>query len=165
MESVALSFSRGFEKDHNIRNILKGEWVDLYDEKGRKLPGIRGKSGTVIKRANGEELGADMVEMEQGSKFPLHTHDGDHILYVMLDSGRGGVVVDGVTHIVEPGDTISIPGELAHGVTTLEDEPINLRFLAIGVPHKHVSATDRMSYADEEEAEKYMAEAQQKFED
>jgi len=91
-----------------------------------------------------------LIEMQPGSAFPLHTHPGDHILYVL--AGPGLVHVDGVDHRVNTGDTIFIPAEYPHGVRTIREAPA-LVFLAVGFPHKHVSAPDRMRLLNGKDAQ------------
>lgn len=141
MRTVLESAARQFAQAEHIRNVLAGDWVDLFDEYGHKLEGIRGRMGAAGMTVAGHEIGADLIEMQPGSAFPLHVHPGDHILYVL--SGPGIVHVDGVDHWVGTGDTIFIPAEYPHGVKTLSSAP-PLVFLAVGCPHKHVSARDRM---------------------
>jgi quercetin dioxygenase-like cupin family protein len=92
--------------------------------------------------AEGHELGVDLFEMQPGSSFPLHTHDGDHILYGI--KGQVHVSVDGKDHVMKEGDSVFIPAEYPHGVKTIIDNNEPVQFLAFGYPHKHVSAKDRM---------------------
>lgn len=146
---------RKFVADDHIKNLLHdGDWQPMYDDRGNLLEGIRGKMGAIGLRANEEEFGADLIEMEPGSAFPLHVHPGDHILYVLEDSVDGIVHVDGVDYVVRPGDSIFIPADYPHGVKTFTSDqflaraPGPLRFLAVGVPHKHVSSTERMRIVD-----------------
>jgi mannose-6-phosphate isomerase-like protein (cupin superfamily) len=86
--------------------------------------------------------------MDLGTRFPLHVHPGDHILFVL--SGRGGVVINQEFHPVGPNDSIFIAAEYPHGVCgpkRPEDAP--LRFLAVGVPHMNVESKDRMKLVEE----------------
>jgi quercetin dioxygenase-like cupin family protein len=143
MRTVLEHAARQFVAGDHIRSLLAGAGVPLHDEAGAALPGIRGRIGAAAVAADGQEIGVDLIEMQPGSAFPLHTHPGDHILYVQ--SGAGAVHVDGREHRVKAGDTIFIPAEYPHGVQGPPPgaaEPIV--FLAFGHPHKHVSATDRM---------------------
>jgi quercetin dioxygenase-like cupin family protein len=133
--------------EFRCRNLEREEWVALLDERGRELPGIRGKAGVAGRSADGREFGADRIEMEPGTAFPLHTHEGDHILYV--ERGRGYVHVNGVDHRVGAGDTIFVPAHYPHGVQTDPacEEPFV--FLAVGYPHRHVQARDRMTLVED----------------
>jgi quercetin dioxygenase-like cupin family protein len=142
MESVLKSAVRKFISKAHIRNVLEGEWVEMVNEEGETLQGIRGRVGTVALTAEETEIGADAIEMQPGSAFPLHVHPGDHILYII--QGGGLVHVDGVDYKVRKGDTIFIPAEYPHSVKTFDTAPSPLTFLAVGHPHKHISAKDRM---------------------
>lgn len=112
--------------------------------KGTLCPVFVGAWARPVSVKAARSFGVDLIEMDPGSAFPLHVHPGDHILYVLDDSVAGIVHVDGVDYVVRPGDSIFIPAEYPHGVKTFAHVPAPLRFLAVGVPHKHVSATDRM---------------------
>lgn len=110
-----------------------------------------------------EELGIDLIEMEPGANFPLHRHPGDHILIGI--QGAGTIRVDGYAHPMWPGQTVFVAAEQEHGVGTHQSlrsismDWIKSReafassqlfmFYAIGVPHKHVSASDRMLLVDD----------------
>ena len=140
---------RKFVSDQHLVNLLAGSWVKLLDDQGRTLKGIRGRPGAVSIGLDGAEFGIDAIQMDQGTAFPLHTHPGDHILYVL--TGSGFVFVDGVDHEVRAGDSIFIAGELPHGVRTAgyldgrrnRGEP--LVFLAFGHPHMPLSSSERMT--------------------
>jgi mannose-6-phosphate isomerase-like protein (cupin superfamily) len=146
MDSVLESVARQWIAEDQLRNVLEGgEWVDMLDSDGKKLEGIRGKNGVSSKKLDGTMFGADLIEMQPGSKFELHVHSGDHILYIQ--SGVGAVHINGVNHSVTKGDLIGIPGELPHGVVgppLVATEPLVI--IAIGHPHKHVGASDRMQH-------------------
>jgi len=135
-------FRSRFISEEHIRNVMSGAWVELFDEEGRKLEGIRGRAGAAAVTEAGIEFGADLIEMQPGSEFPLHTHAGDHLLYII--GGPGIVHVDGVDHRVVEGDTVYVPAEYPHAVRTIATSPRALVVLAVGHPHKHVSAHDRM---------------------
>ena len=131
----------GFDRRHHIRNVLNGEWIDLVDEVGTSLPGIRGQIGAASHTTEGRDFGADLIEIRQGNAFPIHQHPGDHILYVI--QGSGLVYADGTDHPVAAGDTIFIPAEHPHGVTTPAAAGAPLVILAVGHPHRRLDARDR----------------------
>ena len=110
-----------------------------------------------------EELGIDLIELQPGAAFPLHRHPGDHILIGV--QGAGTIRVDGVAYPIWPGQTVFVAAEQEHGVGTHADlaaipegwtnsreayaaSPVFILY-AIGVPHKHVSSTDRMILVDD----------------
>ena len=142
MEGVLRAATRRFVSSGHIRNVMTGSWVPMFDEEGRELDGIRGRMGVAATTQDGVSIGIDLMEMSPGAAFPLHVHDGDHLLYVV--SGRGLVHVGGVDHPVEDGDTVHIPALLPHGVKTDPSSDSKLVLLAVGHPHKPLSALDRM---------------------
>jgi quercetin dioxygenase-like cupin family protein len=141
MRSILESAVREFVASEHLRNVLAGAWVDLRDERENVLPGIRGRVGAAGLTVAGEEIGADLIEMQPGAAFALHTHPGDHVLYVL--GGVGVVHIGGVDYPVRTGDSIFIPAEKPHGVRAPQ-AAFPLTFLAFGHPHKHLAAPDRM---------------------
>lgn len=142
MEPISHSAIRKFAAEEHIRHVLDGPWIELLTEAGTSLAGIHGRAGAAALSAEGVEIGADLIEMQPDSMFPLHTHPGEHILYII--KGEGLVHVDGVDHRVRMGDTIFIPAEYAHGVRTVPMAVTPLVLLAVGYPHKHLGSHDRM---------------------
>lgn len=142
---------RQFTRDSHIANILAGEWTVMVDDSGNQLAGIRGRAGVALPTVEGVEIGADLIEMQPGSAFPLHIHPGEHILYVI--KGQGCVHVDGRDHTIQEGDTIFVPAEYPHGVKTKDNAADPFLLLAFGYPHKHIGAQDRMRVVTEGGAE------------
>jgi quercetin dioxygenase-like cupin family protein len=142
---------RKFVKSEHLKNVLAGDWVSLVNEWGETLPGIRGRAGAILQTEEGVEFGADLIEMQPGSAFALHTHPGNHILYII--KGSGMVHCDGVDYHVRKGDTIAIPAEYPHGVKTYTSAPGPLIFLAVGHPHKAIDSRDRMKLVEIEHGE------------
>ena len=140
MRTVLESAAREFIKSEHLKNELAGAWVDLHAEDGTVLLGIRGRIGAAAMTCSGHEIGCDMIEMEAGSAFPLHTHSGDHVLYIL--EGSCYVTAAGEKNCCIKGDTVFIPAEYPHGVSAMSDQSV--RFLAFGHPHKHLEAKDRM---------------------
>jgi len=149
MEPVLESALRKFKNEKHIKNVLKGEWTELFDEEGNKLKGIRGRVGVHEVKVDSTEVGVDMIEMSPGSAFPLHTHDGDHILYGI--SGNGSIHINGVDYPMEPGDSVFVPAEYPHGVKTNPKATKVFELLAFGHPHKQLDATSRMQIVDDNE--------------
>jgi quercetin dioxygenase-like cupin family protein len=136
---------RKWVSDEHLRNVLKGEWTSMYDSDGRILEGIRGRMGAVGTGIHGMEIGVDLIEMQPGTAFPLHIHDGDHILYV--ESGEGTVHIDGKNRVIKKGDTIYIAAEYSHGIQGPEKgKKKPLVIVAFGHPHTPVESKHRMSH-------------------
>ena len=83
-------------------------------------------------------MGIDLIEMDPGTSFPLHTHSGAHVLYVL--DGVGTVTIDGVVHPTKPGDCYFIQADEPHAVGAVERH----RLLSIGLPHRTVDDPQRM---------------------
>jgi quercetin dioxygenase-like cupin family protein len=147
MDAVLESATRKFISEEHIRNLLDGEWVDLFDDHGHKLKGIRGRIGVSSISFDQREIGVDYMEMEPGSEFPLHFHDGDHILYII--SGNGYAQVKGKNHPLKTGDTIYVPANEPHAFKASKKTSEPFQILSFGYPHKHLSATDRMHLISE----------------
>jgi len=111
----------------------------MYDEQGNKLKDIEGKRGVRAQKADGSYIGCDFIRMQPGSAFPMHTHEGDHVLYIVY--GEGFVHIDGRDIAVRADHVIHIPAECPHRVWCAER---SLMFAATGHPHIHVDAHDRM---------------------
>ena len=89
-------------------------------------------------------LGADLLYVKPGDRFPVHTHPGDHLLVSL--AGSGTISVGEVTYKVRPGDIYMVDGLIPHAVGAAEDDHHIL--MAIGAPHKAVQAPDRMQFVD-----------------
>jgi len=134
--------SRKFIGKAHIRNLLEGEWVGMVNDQGEQMEGIRGRAGVAALTLEGRVIGSDLIEMQPDHAFPLHSHAGQHILYVVR--GTGVIHMDGVDHPIREGDTIFVPAEYPHGVKTPKGAPGPLVLLAIGYPHRRIDAQDRM---------------------
>ena len=91
----------------------------------------------------GMRIGVDRIVLQPGSEFELHTHPGDHILYVL--SSRGIIHVDGTDFVMRAGDTVYVPANYAHGVRTEPSVSDPLEILAFGVPHTPLDSPRRMT--------------------
>lgn len=118
-----------------IVNLYAAEPVDM-------LPGIRGRSGVAGLPPDltiAGKMGIDLIEMEPGTSFPLHTHPGAHILFVL--EGEGSVTIAGRTYTTKPGDCYFIPGDASHAVSASQRHTL----LAIGFPHRALTDPERMT--------------------
>jgi quercetin dioxygenase-like cupin family protein len=88
-------------------------------------------------------LGADLLVVEPDSRFPLHTHPGDHLLLVI--TGTGGVFYGGEDVATRPGDLCLVPGGVPHSVYAGKRGQI---IMAIGAPHTPVDSHERMAIVD-----------------
>ena len=83
-------------------------------------------------------LGADMLHLPAGSKYPPHTHQGHHMLLIV--SGRGTVTYGGKVYDTKPGDLYIMDGATEHAVGAVDEHTL----ISIGVPHRMPGTEDRM---------------------
>jgi quercetin dioxygenase-like cupin family protein len=88
-------------------------------------------------------LGADMLHVKAGDRFPVHTHPGDHLLLCL--QGKGTISVGEVTYHVRPGDIYMVDGLVPHAVGAGDEDHV---LMAIGAPHKPVDSPERMQFTD-----------------
>ncbi|MEU6743663.1 cupin domain-containing protein [Streptosporangium sandarakinum] len=93
--------------------------------------------------SNGQ-LGADVLWVPAGGRFPIHTHPGHHLLYCI--SGRGTITIADHTYEVSPGDLYLVEGRQPHAVGAAAGHEHVL--LSIGSPHRPIQAKDRMQLTD-----------------
>ena len=140
---------RTWDRSRHLQHIDQGTWVPMRDADGAILPGILGMSAVEGVKRDGTTIGSDYVRMEPGSRFPLHEHEGDHVIYFI--SGEGFVRIDREDIPVRAGHCIHIPGEYPHGVWVDPSATEPFVFVAVGHPHKHVDAPDRMRHPHRDE--------------
>jgi len=103
---------------------------------------VHGAPATGLPLHTNGNLGADILHVEAGKQFPVHTHPGDHLLYCL--AGQGTISVDGVTYDIEPGDIYMVDGMVPHAVGARTDHVL----VSIGSPHKPVASPERMTWTD-----------------
>lgn len=92
-----------------------------------------GAEGAAIRWLIGEADGARnfamrMIEIDPGGHSPLHSHDGEHEIFVWR--GRGKLTVEGKAYPLEPGITALVPGNTEHQfLNSSEDE--KLEFICV----------------------------------
>lgn len=78
------------------------------------LPGIRMKT-----LCYGERTLMTEFVLEQGSTLPMHSHPHEQTGYLV--KGHIRLTIGGETHDTRPGDCWSIPSQVEHGATIVED--------------------------------------------
>ena len=141
---------RGFIPSQHLQSLSVAADIQVRNGNGGDLLGVTGRSGVQAVSFSGLPMGLDEIVMVPGTKFDLHEHEGDHILYVL--EGNGGIVIDEVFHPLGPGDSVFVPAEYPHGVTTAEGADGPFRFLAFGIPHHPLDDDMRMHLVDLQEA-------------
>jgi quercetin dioxygenase-like cupin family protein len=88
-------------------------------------------------------LGADLLHVKAGDRFPVHVHPGDHLLLCL--QGTGTITIGEVTYHVRPGDLYMVDGLVPHAVGAGKEDHV---LVAIGAPHKPVTSPERMQLTD-----------------
>ncbi len=78
------------------------------------VPGIEQK--TLV---YGENTLMTEFVLKKGSRLPQHSHPHEQTGYLV--SGRIRLFIDAEEHVVTPGDSWCIPGNVEHGAEILED--------------------------------------------
>jgi quercetin dioxygenase-like cupin family protein len=118
----------------------------MHDELGNVLENIVGMQAVRGAIEQDRNMGLDIITMQPRTQFPLHTHPGHHILYIL--DGPIAVHYDGVDYYLDQGDSVFVPAIDPHGVKTVGHNLNPAKFLAIGYPHKHVSSSGRMAIVE-----------------
>lgn len=87
-------------------------------------------------------IGADMLRLPAGSRYPAHTHHGHHLLLIV--EGRGTVTYGGKVYDTKPGDIYIMDGATEHAVGATDDH----KLISIGVPHRMPGTDERMELTD-----------------
>ena len=66
----------------------------------------------------GERLMVVQVTLEEGVVVPVHRHPHEQITYVI--EGQLSMEVEGQTHVLGPGNSLLLPGDVEHGATAME---------------------------------------------
>ena len=84
-------------------------------------------------------FGADIIQFDAGKGVNTHTHDGDHILFVL--SGEGSVEYFDEQYPLYPGMAYFIPGDAPHAISA----HCNLVLIAVGNDHHPVNSEQRLN--------------------
>jgi len=83
-------------------------------------------------------FGADLIRFEDNESVQKHTHEGDHILFVL--AGEGIVEYYEEKYDLYPGVAYLIPGNVPHAIYAKN----NLILIAVGNNHRPVYSPDRL---------------------
>jgi quercetin dioxygenase-like cupin family protein len=112
-----------------------------YIESTQQLPmHLSEAKGTPLVKS--EDFGADMLAFEPRQSTMIHTHSGDHILFVV--SGKGWLLFDGEHCGLSQGDCYYVPGNVPHAVGTQNK---SMRLLSIANKHRPVDSVERSTLA------------------
>lgn len=82
-------------------------WIEI-------CPGIKRRTLT-----HGSSMYQMLAQLEAGSVMPAHQHPQEQIAHVLR--GRIRLLVEGVPHEMQAGDSFYLKSNQAHGVETLEE--------------------------------------------
>lgn len=127
------------ENELIVTNLLELRYKIL--ELGVDVVGAKAKGVPV--HTNGH-LGVDVLRVEAGDSFPIHTHAGDHLLLCL--EGKGTISIGRKTYHVVEGDIYMVAGMIPHAVGAASDSHHVLA--AIGAPHRPIDSPNRMTATD-----------------
>lgn len=145
---------KGFQKgnpdqipisDTTLARYCPSEMLNHPSLTPTRIRGVVNKDGELVQAfgtkimTNGE-LGVDLLNVPPHSRFPLHTHPGHHLLFIL--QGTGTLTLDGTAHPTSPGDLLMVEGEIPHAVGT---GPEGQGILAFGSPHTPLDSPQRMT--------------------
>lgn len=127
------------------KKIQIAEWAN-YKENGSLVPldgempyQMVNSDATGLPLLKLSDFGADIIRFDAGKGVTNHTHDGDHILFVL--KGLGFVEYDGINHELRPGLCYLVPGTVDHAIKATTE----LVLIAVGNEHFPVDSWERMS--------------------
>lgn len=82
-------------------------WIEI-------CPGISRRTHT-----HGASMYQMMARLDAGSVMPAHKHPQEQIVHIL--SGRARLIVDGVPHEMETGDSFYLASNVPHGIETIKD--------------------------------------------
>jgi mannose-6-phosphate isomerase-like protein (cupin superfamily) len=134
--------SKLFDPGLHLIDISKAEYKQVVDDFHVVVEGIEGVSGASARSSLGATMGLDKLILHAGSVFPLHTHEGDHLLYVR--AGAGVIHIDGVDYQLTEGQTIFIPAVYPHGLRgPASGDPLEV--ISFSIPHHPIDSSTRMT--------------------
>lgn len=127
----------------NVLNALDQGALPVVSVAGAPAQGAELYRGPDLSRPSPVHAGLDVLTLEPNATFPIHTHAGHHVLYVIR--GSGSVSYQGQVFTTNTGDLIIIPAEVEHNVAAGPEGEV---LLAFGAPHRRIDATDRMTVVE-----------------
>jgi quercetin dioxygenase-like cupin family protein len=113
-----------------IKNYLEAALVDWQEMHGSQAHGL-----ALVKQDN---FAADMLHFLPNEKTSLHTHPGNHILYVV--EGSGILTYGNEEHPLVKGSCYLVPGITDHRVSA---DDCGMYLLSIADTHRSVSSVER----------------------
>lgn len=119
-----------------LKNYLEADWMDW-----KKMHGSQGHGLALVKQDN---FAADMIHFLPNEKTSLHTHPGDHILFIV--EGSGFLTYGDEEHPLVKGSCYLVPGIVNHRVTADEQ---GMYLLSIANTHRLVDSKDRSEVVED----------------
>lgn len=110
----------------------------LWIDDARRPISMKNSDGTGTPLVCYGSFGADVIRFQAGEGVQNHTHEGDHILFVLR--GQGVLVFAGENHNLYPGLCYLVPGSVDHAIQASE----NLVLIAVGNQHRPLDSSERM---------------------
>ena len=127
-----------------IPEIQISRWAEAQEDDALTVkPGSRSiqmhmSDGTGDPLLKYGSFGADVIRFDANKGVMNHTHEGDHILFVI--KGEGFVEYNGVDHELSPGLCYFVPGSVDHAIKAKTE----LVLIAVGNDHRALDSKDRL---------------------
>ena len=128
-----------------VPNLQTAKWAEhdpngnLVVDGGERTIKMCNSDGTGSPLFSFNGFGADVIRFAAKEGVMNHTHEGDHILFVI--KGTGIVEYNGIEYPLYPGLSYLIPGEVDHAIRAKED----LVLIAVGNNHRPLDSQERMT--------------------
>lgn len=109
------------------RPRIEALYIELHDT-GRWEPGPLSGQRQMRFEAGPGAIGADtgFVWLDAGQRFPLHSHRGPEVIYVM----EGALIESGQLHL--PGDTIEMAAGTSHAFSAADERDLLFAVVQVG---------------------------------
>jgi quercetin dioxygenase-like cupin family protein len=114
-----------------VKNYLEAGWMEW-----KKMHGSQAHGLDLVKMDN---FAADMLQFLPNEKTSLHTHPGNHVLFVV--DGGGFLAYGDEEHVLTKGTCYLVPGATPHRVSANNQ---GMHLLSIADTHRSVDSEERV---------------------
>lgn len=135
-----MSIAKELEPGMRIINI----WLDSVMDMEGAIPMHDAPGAVGLELLTNGHIGADCLHLGPNESFPLHTHPGHHLIFVM--DGEGTFTFNGTVYPTRPGDLYLVEANVPHAVGA---GPSGHTLVSFGAPHTRITDHHRMHVLEE----------------